>query len=186
MVESAKKSIRRRRTHSASTASGKGADAAAQRAVEKGSVDMGAKDETTATQVAEQQASNLVVRADEEPWTAAELEEVYRELEAEANRLALELDLAESELADLLRDATGGAGEDQVDAGAKTFEREHELSLANNTRHLLIQTQRAMVRIRDGSYGVCEGCGNPIGKARLLAFPRATLCMSCKKAEERR
>ena len=32
----------------------------------------------------------------------------------------------------------------------------------------------------------CESCGNPIGKMRLMAFPRATLCMSCKQREERR
>ncbi|MFA6577063.1 MAG: TraR/DksA C4-type zinc finger protein, partial [Nocardioides sp.] len=29
-------------------------------------------------------------------------------------------------------------------------------------------------------------CGNPIGKMRLMAFPRATLCMTCKQREERR
>jgi DnaK suppressor protein len=33
---------------------------------------------------------------------------------------------------------------------------------------------------------VCESCGKPIGKARLLAFPRATLCVECKQRQERR
>jgi hypothetical protein len=33
---------------------------------------------------------------------------------------------------------------------------------------------------------VCESCGQPIGKARLLAFPRATLCVACKQRQERR
>jgi DnaK suppressor protein len=36
-----------------------------------------------------------------------------------------------------------------------------------------------------GTYGICEVCGKPIGKYRLQAFPRATLCMACKQAEER-
>jgi hypothetical protein len=38
----------------------------------------------------------------------------------------------------------------------------------------------------EGTYGICESCGEPIGKMRLMAFPRATLCMTCKQREERR
>ncbi|MEQ7123266.1 histone H1-like repetitive region-containing protein [Actinopolymorpha sp. B11F2] len=133
-----------------------------------------------------ERAPTLKVRADEEPWSEAELEELYLQLRAEADRLRTELDSAAVELADLLRDSGDGAGDDQADAGSKTFEREHEMSLAANTRDMLAQTERAMGRIRNGTYGICEGCGNPIGKARLLAFPRATLCVSCKQREERR
>jgi RNA polymerase-binding protein DksA len=132
-----------------------------------------------------ERASALVVRDDEDAWTAEELAEVHRELTADAKRLREELDLATIELADLLRDSGDGAGDDQAEVGSKAFEREHELSLTNNTRDLLIQTERALARIDDGTYGVCEGCGQPIGKARLLAFPRATLCVSCKQKEER-
>jgi DnaK suppressor protein len=132
-----------------------------------------------------ERASTLVVRDDEDAWTAEELAEVHRELTADAKRLREELDLATVELADLLRDSGDGAGDDQAEVGSKAFEREHELSLTNNTRGLLIQTERALARISDGTYGVCEGCGKPIGKARLLAFPRATLCVSCKQKEER-
>ena len=85
-----------------------------------------------------------------------------------------------------LGDAVGDAGEDQADVGAKTFEREHELALTYNARELLAQTERAIARIESGTYGVCESCGNAIGKARLQAFPRATLCVACKQREERR
>ncbi len=60
------------------------------------------------------------------------------------------------------------------------------MSLANNARNMLEQTERALSRIEDGTYGVCESCGNPVGKARLQAFPRATLCVTCKQREERR
>ena len=45
---------------------------------------------------------------------------------------------------------------------------------------------RALARIADGTYGTCESCGNPIGKGRAMAFPRATLCLTCKQREERR
>ena len=49
-----------------------------------------------------------------------------------------------------------------------------------------MQTERAITRIDTKTYGRCEECGNPIGKARLQVFPRATLCMACKQKEERR
>ncbi len=122
----------------------------------------------------------------DEPWTKKELTAIRIELETEAERLRGEIEIAESELADRLRDGGDGAGDDQADAGTKTFEREHEMSLANNARDLLVQTEHALGRIDDGTYGRCENCGNPIGKLRLQANPRATLCVSCKQREERR
>ena len=85
-----------------------------------------------------------------------------------------------------MRDAGDGAGDDQADAGATTFEREQEISLANNAREMLDQNEHALERIADGTYGICESCGNPIGKLRLQAFPRATLCVTCKQKQERR
>jgi DnaK suppressor protein len=131
-------------------------------------------------------AAALPVRPGEKPWTEKELAEVRQELEAEAAGLRQDISSAESQIAARLGDAVGDAGDDSADAGAKTFEREHELALTQNARELLAQTQRVLSKIDDGSYGVCESCGKPIGKARLQAFPRATLCVACKQREERR
>lgn len=89
-------------------------------------------------------------------------------------------------LTELQQSLSDGSGDDQADAGSKTFEREHEMSLANNRFHLIIQTEHALERIANGSYGRCESCGKPIAKARLQAFPSATLCVTCKQREERR
>lgn len=128
----------------------------------------------------------LAVRSGERPWTEAELAEVRQLLEIEAKRLREEISDAEDGIAEMLRNSTDTGGEDQADTGSKTFEREHEMSLAASHREILGQTERALARIDDGTYGICERCGNPIGKARLQAFPRATLCMTCKEREERR
>jgi RNA polymerase-binding protein DksA len=128
----------------------------------------------------------LAVRSGERPWTEAELAEVREILENEAKRLREEISDAEDGIAEMLRNSTDTGGEDQADTGSKTFEREHEMSLAASHREILGQTERALARIDDGTYGICERCGNPIGKARLKAFPRATLCMTCKEREERR
>jgi DnaK suppressor protein len=131
-------------------------------------------------------AAALPVRPGEKPWTEAELKKVRQELEAEIAGLAADISEAESAIAERLGDAVGDAGDDQADAGAKTFQREHELALTQNARELLELTERALARMDDGSFGVCDSCGQPIGKARLQAFPRATLCVTCKQREERR
>ena len=129
---------------------------------------------------------SLQVREDETPWTAAELREVRTELEHDVARLTSEIEMAETGLHELLRDSGDGTGDDQADAGAKTFEREQEIALANNSREMLVQSNRALTAIDDGTYGVCESCALPVGKMRLQAFPRATLCVSCKQRQERR
>ena len=140
----------------------------------------------TAASTSTAQQRPLRVREDETPWTAKELKAVRGELEADISRLQDEISAAESSLVGLMRDAGDGAGDDQADAGTKTFEREQEISLANNARVMFEQSQHALRRIVDRSYGICESCGSPIGKNRLLAFPRATLCMPCKSKQERR
>ena len=128
----------------------------------------------------------LVVQASEIAWNATELKTMKTELSKDLVRLRKELELAEAEMEDLVEAAGVGAGDDQADAGAKTFEREHEMSLVYNARDMVQQTERALERIANKTYGKCEECGNFVGKARLQVFPRATLCMVCKQKEERR
>lgn len=131
-------------------------------------------------------ARSLPVRDGEKPWTAKEVREVGNELIAEIERLQLELAAADAELAELLRNSGDGAGDDQADTGSKALEREQELTLVNNTRDMLEQATHALERLNAGTFGTCESCGGPIGKARVMAFPRATLCVQCKQREERR
>jgi DnaK suppressor protein len=131
-------------------------------------------------------AAGLQVRPGEEPWTAAELEQVRAELEAEAEGLRADIAKVVSDITGSRAGAVRDAGDDEADAGTKAFERDHELALTQNARDLLDQGERALGRIDAGTYGVCESCGQPIGKARLLAFPRANLCVACKQRQERR
>jgi RNA polymerase-binding transcription factor DksA len=128
----------------------------------------------------------VVVSEGESAWNASELKAIRSELSKELVRLQAELSAVESEMDALIADAGDGAGDDQADAGTKTFEREHEMSLVINARDMVLQTERALERIDTKTYGNCEECGSPIGKARLQVFPRATLCMLCKQKEERR
>lgn len=126
------------------------------------------------------------VRDGEDPWTVDEVERLAAELLGERARLEGELTLADAELSDFLRNSGDGAGDDQADSGSSALEREQEFTLVNNVRDLLAQTTHALDRIAAGSYATCEATGAPIGKARLQAFPRATLSVEAKQREERR
>ncbi|WP_431782258.1 TraR/DksA C4-type zinc finger protein [Streptomyces chumphonensis] len=165
---------------------------AAKKAARKtGAGTVAAKKTTTGTQTAVPQAriaaapGELAVRAGEEPWTEGEVVEARSELATEVERLRTEIEAAERALAGLMRDSGDGAGDDQADTGTKNITREHEMAVAENAREMMYQSERALERIAAGTYGLCENCGNPIGKARMQAFPRATLCVECKQKQER-
>jgi RNA polymerase-binding protein DksA len=119
-------------------------------------------------------------------WTKTELAAVRTQLVDELNEMRAAYDLSLRDLDNLQRAGTDGAGDDQADAGSKTFEREQEQSIAANRLDLMAQIERAIERIDNGTYGFCERCGKPIPKARLKAFPAATLDVACKQREERR
>jgi RNA polymerase-binding protein DksA len=118
------------------------------------------------------------------PWTDQELDEFRAALVTDITRLREELNMGQADLAEMLAHGDG-AGDDQADAGAKTLDREQEMSVAANARELLDQSTHALQRLENGTYGRCESCGTVIPAPRLRAFPRATLCIACKQAEER-
>ena len=126
------------------------------------------------------------VREGEKAWTVKEVRVIAEELTTDIARLRVELAEADAELSALLRYSGDGAGDDQADSGSNALEREQELTLVNNTRDLLEQNLHALARVGSEGFGTCEACGEPIGKARLQAFPRATLCVACKTRQERR
>lgn len=85
----------------------------------------------------------------------------------------------------------GGVGElslyDQhpADLGGELATRQTGLGLQHNLDRLLEQVNRALKRIEEGTYGICERCGRPIGKDRLEAAPHATMCLACQQQVER-
>ena len=131
-------------------------------------------------------AISIPVAEGEDPWTAEEVEEIRHELTADIARMERAIEVAEAGLADLFEEGPDGAGRDPADVGSSNFERDQEMSLAQNARDMLEQAQLAIRAFESGQYGVCETCGQPIGKDRLQVFPRATMCVTCKQREERR
>ena len=71
-------------------------------------------------------------------------------------------------------------------ADRATIEEEHALELRTRDRErkLLKKVRAALKRIEDGDYGYCEETGDPIGVARLLARPTATLSLEAQQRRE--
>ena len=138
------------------------------------------------TKPAQEKSVVAPVLEGEEPWTPEELAEVREDLVFDIKRMERAIATAEKGLERLFDDGTEGAGRDPADVGSSNFERDQEMSLAQNAREMLEQAQLALRLFESGEYGTCESCGQPIGKDRLQVFPRATLCVPCKQREERR
>ena len=66
-----------------------------------------------------------------------------------------------------------------ADGGSMAFELEKELTLDENTKHLLNQIEHALVLIQKKKYGICEQCHGPIPIARLEALPYSSNCKDC-------
>jgi RNA polymerase-binding protein DksA len=72
-----------------------------------------------------------------------------------------------------------------ADQATDLLGREIDWTLEENSEHVLVEIDAALVRIDDGTYGICARCGKPIGAERLDARPWATLCLEDKRKEER-
>ena len=66
-----------------------------------------------------------------------------------------------------------------ADSSQVTAERGEVEALAGNLRESLTDVEAALVKLDNGTFGVCEGCGQPIAPDRLEAKPAARLCMDC-------
>jgi RNA polymerase-binding protein DksA len=103
-------------------------------------------------------------------------------LEAEQTRLQGAVAFLEKENAGSVEEELGeigGRGEDNhmADMATATYDRELDEGLEEGAQHTLEEITAALQRIDDGSYGVCEACGEPIGAERLSAIPWARLCI---------
>ena len=127
--------------------------------------------------------------AKKSPYGKRELNDLKKRLLEEREELKRQgAEIEESSFGGGQSELTGDIAsfdEEFADAGTATFERERDLSLSNNIRDLTDKIDRALERIEEGTYGLCERCGRPIEKARIKALPYATLCIRDKQAEER-
>ncbi|HOW42556.1 MAG TPA: TraR/DksA C4-type zinc finger protein [Candidatus Omnitrophota bacterium] len=73
-----------------------------------------------------------------------------------------------------------------ADVATDTYDREFSLGLVSNERKVLYELDDALKRIEDGTFGICEDCGEQISKSRLKALPYARLCVACQEKKDKR
>ncbi|MDP2690050.1 MAG: RNA polymerase-binding protein DksA [Deltaproteobacteria bacterium] len=73
---------------------------------------------------------------------------------------------------------------DPTDRASHETDRNFLLRVKDRERRLISKINEALKRIEDGSFGVCELCGEEIGEKRLEVRPVTTCCIECKKEEE--
>ena len=98
----------------------------------------------------------------------------------DALRTALAGDLS------LLKELRGQTSGDVVDAALDTAQDEISSQLAEVESRELASIENALEQMRNGSYGLCEGCEEAIPLARLQALPYAVLCINCQREAEKR
>ncbi len=114
--------------------------------------------------------------------TGIDTDEFRRRLEEERTRLSgavafLDRDNAGS-VEEELGEVSAGASDNHLgDVAGATFDRELEEGLEEGAQQTLQAIDAALAKIEDGSYGICEVCGEPIGAERLSAIPWAKLCI---------
>lgn len=106
-------------------------------------------------------------------------------LEAERERLMAEREVVQKEIA-RLREALQTEPELELDDGDPEYVvREQNLALLRNFQERLREIEDAFENLNEGTYGICERCGQPIDPERLRIMPEATLCVPCKTELEK-
>ena len=78
------------------------------------------------------------------------------------------------------------ANPDRTEIANEYAYRGRRMSVLSNLQEQLIDVNKALERIEEGSYGICTNCGQPIQAERLEALPEAELCIDCQREESAR
>ena len=101
-------------------------------------------------------------------------------LESEQKRLNDELALLQAGQHPMEERREGSPFGKREEEATESFELEKRLALEKRTREQLAEVEHALHKLEDGTYGLCDICGQPIDPARLEALPQASLCLNCK------
>jgi RNA polymerase-binding transcription factor len=119
--------------------------------------------------------------ADEEFMNPKQVEYFSRRLQQSRAELRRELDaIPPPEAYDITQEG------DQTDHASAASEREFALQNGERIQRLMRQTERALSKLEDGTYGYCEDTGEPIDLKRLMAQPTTSLSLAAQQAREGR
>jgi len=113
------------------------------------------------------------------------LADLKHRLEAERERLRSEIAAVAARPAEYRPTRESYYGNHLADTATDTFEEEKALAIEAHVCGMLTQVEEALTRIANGTYGICESCGQPIAPERLEALPYATTCVRCSTPTRR-
>jgi len=105
---------------------------------------------------------------------------LHSRLESEQKRLIEQLEQLQASVRPAGERREGSPFGKREEEATESLELEKRLALENRVREQLADVEHALHKFEEGTYGLCESCGQPIDPARLEALPQAKLCMSCK------
>mgnify|MGYP001064614330 CR=1 FL=1 len=101
-------------------------------------------------------------------------------LENERKRLTGELEQLKASARPADERREGSPFGKREEEATESFELERRLTLEKRIIDQLAEVEHALQKFEDGTYGLCDNCGQPIDPARLEALPQASLCLNCK------
>jgi len=123
--------------------------------------------------------SNLTGEREEEGMTT-NFDLLRSRLENERKHLIEQLNQLEASVRPADERREGSPFGKREEEATETQELEKRLALEKRIKDQLAGVEHALHKFEEGTYGLCDGCGQPIDPARLEALPQANLCMSCK------
>jgi DnaK suppressor protein len=94
--------------------------------------------------------------------------------------------LGQVERARMEHSETAEVEPDLTDQATIDYDRNFDMRIRDRERRLIFKIREALARIEEGTFGVCEACGEEISEKRLEARPVTTLCIDCKTEAEQR
>jgi len=117
-------------------------------------------------------------------WEEDEVNKKFKELrsrlEIELKRLVEERDQLDTNINSTETRREGSPFGKREEEATESFELEKRLALEKQLRERIAKLERALHKFEEGTYGLCDNCGQEIAPARLEALPEASLCVDCK------
>jgi DnaK suppressor protein len=104
-------------------------------------------------------------------------------LESEQKRLSGELEQLKASARPANERREGSPFGKREEEATETLELETRLALEKRIIDQLAEVEHALSKFEEGTYGLCDNCGQPIDPDRLEALPQANLCLSCKAGQ---
>jgi len=119
----------------------------------------------------------------EEEGVATQFNLLRSRLESEQKRLIGELEQLKASVRPADERREGSPFGKREEEATETLELETRLALEKSIRGQLAEIEHALSKIENGTYGLCDICGQAIDPARLEALPQANLCLNCKASQ---